>query len=344
MIICFDLETTWLDKYNDEIIEIALVKFDEKTFEVIQTFSSFVKPSKKIPSVISNITNIFDSDVEDAPSLSDIENEVLEFIWDFPLLWHNVFFDRGFLLAKWLNIENNIVIDTFFLANFLCFRQLSLNLEMLCKYFMIPLIWAHRAINDVKATISLLEALLKLFSSLKKKEKELLYYIFSQSDDRNIHFLRDFLFWKDFESISFSSFEKTILQSLWKFDKNFLNDEHNYENWEVSQILASLPNTEERKNQDAMLQLVWDTFEKSSKTVIEAPTGLWKSFAYLIPAIFASLQKWEKIFISTKTKTLQDQLYEKDLKFLYDNLDTSFVYTKIKWRRNYLFLKAFLKI
>ena len=30
MIICFDLETTGLDKYNDRIIEIAMIKFDEK--------------------------------------------------------------------------------------------------------------------------------------------------------------------------------------------------------------------------------------------------------------------------------------------------------------------------
>ena len=33
MIVCFDLETTGLDRYNDKIIEIAMVKFDEKTFE-----------------------------------------------------------------------------------------------------------------------------------------------------------------------------------------------------------------------------------------------------------------------------------------------------------------------
>ncbi|MDP3381373.1 MAG: exonuclease domain-containing protein [bacterium] len=44
MIICLDLETTGLDKYNDRIIEIALVKFDERTFEVIDTFSSLVSP------------------------------------------------------------------------------------------------------------------------------------------------------------------------------------------------------------------------------------------------------------------------------------------------------------
>jgi DNA polymerase III alpha subunit (gram-positive type) len=63
MIVCFDLETTGLDKYNDKIIEIAMIKFDENTFDVVDTYSSFIDPMMTIPEIISNITNIFDSDV-----------------------------------------------------------------------------------------------------------------------------------------------------------------------------------------------------------------------------------------------------------------------------------------
>jgi DNA polymerase III epsilon subunit-like protein len=63
MIICVDLETTGLDKYNDSIIEIAMIKFDEKSFKVIDTFSSLINPNREIPDIISNITNIYDGDV-----------------------------------------------------------------------------------------------------------------------------------------------------------------------------------------------------------------------------------------------------------------------------------------
>jgi DNA polymerase-3 subunit alpha (Gram-positive type) len=63
MIICFDLETTGLDKYNDRIIEVAMIKFDEKTYKVIETFNSLVNPQIPIPDIISNITNIYDNDV-----------------------------------------------------------------------------------------------------------------------------------------------------------------------------------------------------------------------------------------------------------------------------------------
>jgi len=63
MIVCFDLETTGLDKYTDKIIEVAMIKFDELTFEIIDSYSSFVDPEREIPEIISNITNIFDTDV-----------------------------------------------------------------------------------------------------------------------------------------------------------------------------------------------------------------------------------------------------------------------------------------
>jgi DNA polymerase-3 subunit alpha (Gram-positive type) len=63
MIICIDLETTGLDKYNDSIIEIAMIKFDEKTFKEIDRFSSLINPEIEIPELISNITNIANEDV-----------------------------------------------------------------------------------------------------------------------------------------------------------------------------------------------------------------------------------------------------------------------------------------
>jgi DNA polymerase-3 subunit alpha (Gram-positive type) len=64
MIVSFDLETTGLDKFNDKIIEIAMIKFDEQTFKIIETYTCFIDPEIPIPEVISNITSIFDDDVK----------------------------------------------------------------------------------------------------------------------------------------------------------------------------------------------------------------------------------------------------------------------------------------
>jgi len=56
-----------------------------------------------------------------------------------------------------------------------------------------------------------------------------------------------------------------------------------------------------------MSDLVKKAFYESEKIVIEAPTGIGKTFAYLVPAIDFSLNLWEQVYISTTTKALQDQ-------------------------------------
>jgi len=98
MIICVDLETTGLDKYNDRIIEVAMIKFDEKTYKVIDTFNSLVNPQILIPELISNITNIFDDDVAGAPIFEELKQEIKDFILDSPILGHNIYFDIDFFV------------------------------------------------------------------------------------------------------------------------------------------------------------------------------------------------------------------------------------------------------
>ena len=342
MIICVDLETTGLDKYNDSIIEIAMVKFDEKTFKVIDTFSSIVNPEKEIPELISNITNIYNEDVVWWPTIEDLIDDITNFIGDTPLLWHNVSFDIDFLLKSWIKIENNIAIDTFFLANFLCFNELSLNLEVLCDSFWIWFKWAHRALNDVEATIWLFEKLLLKFNDLSKENKHLLFHIFNRSDDKNILYLKDILFRNIDKDLSFWEFEKKILKRVWKLDnEEILIVDKKIDNKDMSKKFDFIDKVEKRENQLKMTTMVMDSFKKKKKVVIEAPTGLWKSFAYLIPSITHSLKTWEKVFVSTKTKALQDQLYSKDLAFLKENLWNDFNYTKLKWKKNYLSIKLF---
>ena len=335
MIVALDLETTWLDNENDKIIEVALIKFDEKTFEIIDTYSTLVNPEMDIPKMISNITNIYDEDVLDSPKIEEILDNIISFIWDFPILWHNTYFDRNFLIKNEVPIEKNIVLDTFFISNFLWFKEKSQNLEMLSNSFWIKLEWAHRAVNDVDATIKLFKRLLEESKKLPEDKISLLSYIFSKSKDQNIIFLKNLLFENE-KDIKTDDFKKKLLNKIWK-EKNgrkiILNDDKKQDS--VEKVIKQIKNLEVRWNQIEMLKIVYDTIKGSKKSVIDAPTWLWKSFAYLIPSIIHSLNSWEKVFISTKTKTLQDQLFYKDLKFLENNLD-KFNYSKLKWKRNYI--------
>ncbi len=62
-----------------------------------------------------------------------------------------------------------------------------------------------------------------------------------------------------------------------------------------------------------MLDLTTSAFREKELLLIEAPTGVGKTFAYGIPSIITSIQTGKSVYISTNTKTLQDQVFEKDI-------------------------------
>jgi ATP-dependent DNA helicase DinG len=83
-----------------------------------------------------------------------------------------------------------------------------------------------------------------------------------------------------------------------------------------------------------MAEAVAQTLEEHGKLVIEAGTGTGKTFAYLIPALLSG----RKTIISTGTKTLQDQLYHRDLPLVGKVLGRPVTTALLKGRANYLCL------
>ncbi|RKW24842.1 DEAD/DEAH box helicase [Candidatus Gracilibacteria bacterium] len=344
MIICFDLETTGTNPKTDKIIEIAMIKLREDNFEIIDSYNSFINPEIPIPTVISSITNIFDEDVSLAPKIEEIRQEILDFIGNNILLGHNVDFDINFLVENGINVERNLKIDTFFIANFLNFRNESLNLEMLCKHYKIEISGFHRAINDTKATAELFAKMLNEFNGYSSEKISLIKYIFDLSSDLNVKIMGRFLGLDNLQNLSFGDFETIILKKVGVFKiPEILNEfkQTDLDKIDILDYFKDLGNLEKRDNQFKMAEKVFESLDKNKKIVIEAPTGLGKSFAYLIPSIIYAKNIGEKVYVSTNTKTLQDQLFEKDLKFLKAKLGQDFFYTKLKGKSNYLSLKGF---
>lgn len=341
MIICLDLETTGLDKNKDTIIEIAMVAFDEKTFEVQERYSQLVNPGRPLDEMISNITNIFDEDLQDKPSFDDIRDQVTDFIGDAPILWHNISFDVDFLKNNGVELRNNITLDTFTLANFLSYEMASLSLEYLTKAYKWKLEWAHRALNDVLATIDLFQIYAQKLWELNALQKVCLGYVYGQTIDPWYKFVIQT--YTNVSSIKPSKFIDAFIgqfdikqgyKPLYRSDKKITAN--------FSKITKQLWDIEARPNQKAMAEIISQTFQKWEKTMIEAPTGVWKTFAYLIPSIIHSLNTGKQVFISTNTKALQDQIIYKDLQFLSEHLDYDFSYCKVKWKRNYIWIYSFL--
>lgn len=89
-----------------------------------------------------------------------------------------------------------------------------------------------------------------------------------------------------------------------------------------------------RDEQVRMADAVQEAFEAGTCLVVEAGTGIGKTLAYLVPAILSG----EKTIISTGTKTLQDQLFFRDLPLVRDALGSSVTTALLKGRGNYLCL------
>ncbi len=103
-------------------------------------------------------------------------------------------------------------------------------------------------------------------------------------------------------------------------------------------IAKRLTNFELRPQQQDMAAAVDRAFTKGEHLIVEAGTGVGKSFAYLIPAI-AQVIAGKKVVISTHTISLQEQLIEKDIPFLQAVSGQEFSAVLCKGRSNYLCLR-----
>src|SRR5262245_25835274 len=106
-------------------------------------------------------------------------------------------------------------------------------------------------------------------------------------------------------------------------------------------IARRLNNYEARPQQLDMARAVEHAIAAPHHLMVEAGTGVGKSFAYLVPAILAAVKggKEHKVIVSTQTISLQEQLLKKDIPFLKTVLPCDFTAVLGKGRSNYLSLR-----
>ncbi|HAX73639.1 MAG TPA: PolC-type DNA polymerase III, partial [Firmicutes bacterium] len=186
--VVYDVETTGFSTNFDVIIEIAAVKI--RNGAIIDEFSSFANPHRRLSLKTIELTHILQSDVDQAPELEDVMRDFKEWSGDSILVAHNAHFDMGHLeqTYKRFNLGDcpNPVIDTLELARVMYHHSLGIywdkidplddekskrklkrfNLKALAKFFKVDLTQHHRAIYDARATgqafILMLKDVLKL--------------------------------------------------------------------------------------------------------------------------------------------------------------------------------------
>ncbi|MCH9630562.1 MAG: 3'-5' exonuclease DinG [Chlamydiia bacterium] len=168
--ICLDCEATGLDISNDEIIEVAAVKF--KMGEHLDRYETLIDPKRLIPDESIKIHHITDDMVKGKPTIDEILPNFLKFIKGHIIVGHGISFDIDIIAAAArkrsipCQIESQTTIDTLRLARL--YGQTSVNsLEVLRKHFNILTDGAHRAMNDVVVNIEVFKNLSTSFNTTK---------------------------------------------------------------------------------------------------------------------------------------------------------------------------------
>src|SRR5688500_3169660 len=95
-------------------------------------------------------------------------------------------------------------------------------------------------------------------------------------------------------------------------------------------LARAVPNFRMRHGQVEMAHAVANAIENNSVLVAEAGTGTGKTFAYLVPALLSG----GKVIISTGTKNLQDQLFDRDIQMVRAALKVPITVALLKGRAN----------
>jgi ATP-dependent DNA helicase DinG len=106
----------------------------------------------------------------------------------------------------------------------------------------------------------------------------------------------------------------------------------------VDGLLArSLPNFEYRESQNAMAHVIAEAIRCEMPAIIEAGTGTGKTLGYLVPLWLSD----KKSVVSTRTKTLQEQIFFKDIPLLAQATGHRLNAMLMKGRKNYLCLRRY---
>ncbi|WP_412469889.1 MULTISPECIES: PolC-type DNA polymerase III [unclassified Halobacteriovorax] len=174
----FDLETTGGNQKKDKIIEIGLVQIDN--LEVGAQKSFLINPERKIPDFIQKLTSITQDEVEGAPIIDAVIDEVLEFIGDRVLIAHNSSFDIPFLNSVLERLGRkqleNKGLCTNLMTKYLIPTLMNSNLNYMSRIFNISHQKAHRALDDAIATAQLFLNYLNIFIEKDIKKINHLYY------------------------------------------------------------------------------------------------------------------------------------------------------------------------
>jgi len=97
-VVALDVETTGLNAWDDRVVQLAFVEFDEDI--CVSKWSTLVDPGFPIPQKASEINGITDLQLSAAKPFSDIAKAFVDGVGETPLVAHNAEFDKKFIVLE----------------------------------------------------------------------------------------------------------------------------------------------------------------------------------------------------------------------------------------------------
>ncbi len=369
-VVVIDTETTGVSFKQDQLTQIAAARMRQGKVE--EWYVTFVNPGKPIPEDIQRLTNIHDEDVADAPTPAEALAGLVEFVGASILVAHNANFDKTFCTKDEAGaaLADNIWIDSLDLARIALPRLRSHRLLDLVHAFGAP-VPTHRADDDVLALCAVYRILLAAvdtmppelvgcIAGLATEDVWPTAHVFKQIEQRHLASgLRAMQTGLDGQAkpLDHFSLRRMREQRVAELDRRvradadevaadplrtlaFADDSEIEEAFSEQGSVARLYEAfEPREEQKQMSLAVNRAFASSTNLVVEAGTGVGKSLAYLLPAAYTAKRNNITVGVATKTNALLDQLVNKELPALADELG-GLDYTSLKGFSHYLCLRS----
>jgi DNA polymerase-3 subunit epsilon len=145
-----DLETTGGTATEDRITEIGIIEVDQ---DGVREWSSLVNPQRHIPEFIQSLTGISDAMVQDAPTFSELADDIQARLADRIFIAHNARFDHGFLKNEFKRTGHDFrppVLCTVRLSRKLFPGFARHNLDSLAERHRLEVTERHRALGDAR--------------------------------------------------------------------------------------------------------------------------------------------------------------------------------------------------
>ncbi|MQS44296.1 helicase C-terminal domain-containing protein [Companilactobacillus mishanensis] len=346
-----DLETTnanWHD--NGRIIQFGCALIENG--QITKIFNQKVNPEVPIPSRITALTGLSDSDVKDSPNFKAIAPKIFKLLKNRVFIAHNVNFDLPFLNREFsrvgMNQLNVKAIDTVELSQIIFPTVSSYKLQDLTSYLSIEHDNPHSADSDALVTAKLFQVLVSRISELPTmtlkslanlgtetiRETNIVFKKIYEERKNNNQLLPDYLFEKNGLVLRKKDFHVSE-----QIDQN-----RNYPSSEKTKREMLRGILDYRQNQSDLMDDIFKNANNRKKdqewNLIEAPTGSGKTLGYLLPLSYM-VNSQQKLVISTTTKVLQQQIVDQAIPLLNQVTNNNYHAEVVKSSYNFIDIDRF---